>query len=82
VLHVELKCSKWKKRNVGEPRVKWRNLTKENTMKLAERITEEGGWRQVDNANMMWEAMVDYIQRSVKEILGTSRRGASIMKGA
>ena len=51
-------------------------------MKLAERITEEGGWRQVDNANMMWEAMVDYIQRSVKEILGTSRRGASIMKGA
>jgi len=40
VLDVELKCSKWKKRNVGEPRVKWWNLTKENAMKLDERITE------------------------------------------
>jgi len=33
VLDVELKCSKWKKRSVGEPRVKWWNLTKENTIK-------------------------------------------------
>jgi len=40
------KCSRWKKRSVGEPRVKWWNLTKENTMKLAERIKEEGAWRQ------------------------------------
>ena len=46
VLDVELKCSRWKKRSVGEPRVKWWNLTKENTMKLAERIKEEGAWRQ------------------------------------
>jgi len=37
VLNVELKCSKWKKRSVGEPRVKWWNLTKENAMNLAER---------------------------------------------
>jgi len=47
VLDLELKCSKWKKRSVWEPRVKWWNLTKENAMKLAERITEEGAWRQI-----------------------------------
>jgi len=53
VLDVELKCSKWKKGSVGEPRVKWWILTKENAMKLAERITEGGGWRQVEDANIM-----------------------------
>ena len=40
VLDVELNCSKWKKRSVGEPRGKWWNLTKENATKLAERITD------------------------------------------
>jgi len=42
VLDVELNCPKGKKRSIGKPRVKWWNLTKENAMKLAERITEEG----------------------------------------
>jgi len=41
---VEFKCSKWKKMSVGDPRVKWGNLIKENAMKLSERITEEGVW--------------------------------------
>ena len=45
VLDVELNCSKWKKKIVREPKVKWWNLTKENAMKLAERITEEEAWR-------------------------------------
>jgi len=30
VLDVEFKCSKWKKRRVGDFRVKWWTLTKEN----------------------------------------------------
>ena len=41
VLDVEFKCSKWKKRRVGDPRVKWGTLTKENGGLLSERITEE-----------------------------------------
>jgi len=45
LLDVELNWSKWKKRIVREPKVKWWNLTKENAMKLAERITEEEAWR-------------------------------------
>ena len=53
VLDVEFKCSKWKKRSVGDPRVKWWNLTKENNMKLPETSTEEGAWRQVEDANTM-----------------------------
>jgi len=28
-----------------ESEIKWLNLTKENSMKLAERITDEGAWR-------------------------------------
>jgi len=42
VLDVELKCSKWKRRSVGELRVKWWNLTRGNAMKIVERISEEG----------------------------------------
>jgi len=81
VLYVELKYSKWK-RSVGKPRVRWWNLTKENATKLAESIIEEGAWRQVEDADTMWEAMAECIRRLAKEILGTSRRGGSRMKGA
>ena len=35
VLDVEFKCTKWKKRSVRDPKVKWWNLTKENTRKLS-----------------------------------------------
>jgi len=62
VLDVELKCSKWKKRSVREPRVKWWNLTKENALKLAKRITKQRDWRQVEDANTMWEAMAKCIR--------------------
>jgi len=51
-------------------------------MKLAERITEQGAQRQVEDAYIMWEAMVACIRRLAKEILGTSSRGGSRMKGA
>ena len=42
VLDVAFKFLKWKKSSVGVHRIKWRNLTKENAMRLSERITEEG----------------------------------------
>ena len=42
VLDMEFKCSKWKKRKVGDLRVKWWTLTKGNAWLLSERITEEG----------------------------------------
>jgi len=44
VLDTEYKCSKWKKRTVGNPKVKWWNLVKDSAMKLSERITKEGAW--------------------------------------
>ena len=40
-MDVEFKCSKWKKRNVRDPRVKWWTLTKENAVKLSEGILKE-----------------------------------------
>jgi len=53
VLDMEFKCSKWKRRRVGDPRVKWWTLTKENVGLLSERITEEGAWRRVEDADTM-----------------------------
>jgi len=82
VLDMEFKCLKWKKRSVGHPRVKWWKLTKENIVKLSERITEEGALRQVEDVYTMWEAMAGCIRRSAKEILGTTRKGGNKMKGA
>jgi len=49
-------------------------------MKLLERIIKEGTWRQVEDADTMWDTMAECIQRSTKEILGTSRRCGSKMK--
>ena len=51
-------------------------------MKLSKRITKEGASRQVEGIDTMWEAMVECIRRSAEEILGTSRRRGSRMKGA
>ena len=42
ILDVEFTCVKWKRRGVGDLRVKWWNLAKENAMKLLVRIMEEG----------------------------------------
>ena len=55
---------------------------KENVVFLAERITEEGTWRRVEDADEMWEAMINCIRRSAKEILGSSRRVGSKIKSA
>jgi len=81
VLDVEFKCSKWKKMSVGDLRVKWWNLTKENAIKLSEMLTEQGAWRQVEDADIMWKAMAECIHTSAKEILGTFRRSGNKMKG-
>jgi len=82
VLDAEFKCSNKKKMRVGDPRVKLWTLAKENAELIAERITEEGAWRRVEDADSMWEAMADCIRRSAKQILGFSRRGGNKMEGA
>jgi len=82
VLDMELKCSRWRKRRVGDPRVKWWTLSKENAKFLSERITEEGACRMAEDADAMWKAMADSIRRSAIEVLGTSRRGGHKIEGA
>ena len=82
MLDVKFNCPKWKKRKVGDPRVKWWTLTKENGGLLSEKTTEKGAWRQVKDADTMWEEMAKCIRRLAKEILGTSRRGGNRIKGA
>ena len=82
VLDAEFKCSKRKKRRVGDPRVKWCTLTKENAGLIAERITEEGAWRKAEDADSMWEGFADCIRRSAKDILGSSRRSGNKMEGS
>ena len=62
---------------MGDLRVKWWNLTRENAMKLSARIIEEGAWRRVEDSDLMWEVMTDCIRKSAKEILGVSRRGGT-----
>jgi len=82
MLDVEFKCSKWKNSNVRDIRVKWWNLTKENARKLSERITKEGIWTQVEDADTTWKAMAECMRRSSRKMLGTLRRVGSKMDGA
>jgi len=79
VLDVVLKCSRWRKRRVGDPRVKWWTLSTENVRLLSEMIIEEGAWGRAEDADTMWKAMIDCIHRSVIEVLSTSRRGGHKM---
>jgi len=51
VMDVKIKSSKARKTCIGDPRVRWWNLTNENTTKLSEKIKAEGSWRQVEDAD-------------------------------
>lgn len=51
-------------------------------MKISKRITEEGVWRRVEDADKMWKVMADCIRKTAKEILGMHRSGGNNMKGA
>jgi len=42
----------------------------------------KSSWRQVEDADIMWDAMTKCIRMLAKEVLGTSRRGGGRMKGA
>ena len=55
VLDVEFNCVKWKMRGVGDLRVKWGNLSKDNVVNLSARITEKGAWRRVEDSDLMWK---------------------------
>jgi len=82
VLDVVCKYPKRPQRRVGEPKIKWWTLTKENAGLIAERITDERAWRRAENADSMWEAVADSIRRSAKDTLGVSRGGGIRMEGA
>ena len=61
VLDVEFNYVKWKMRGVGDLRVKWWNLSKDNAVNLSARTTKKGAWRRVEDSDLMWEATVDCI---------------------
>jgi len=71
VVDGTIKSSKIKKRSVRDPRVRWWNLTRENTDKLSGKIIVEGDWRPIKDAYIMWEAMVKSF--TAREVLGIFR---------
>ena len=58
------KSFKVKKRGGGVARVRWWNLTRENAIKLAEKIKSEASWELIENADAMWDGMAHCIRRS------------------
>jgi len=82
VLDVVCKYPRRTKRRVGEPRIMWWTLTKEQAGLIAKRIAEGRAWRRAEDVDSMWRAMADCIRRSAKETLGLSRGGTNRMEGA
>lgn len=41
-------------RSIGDPRVRWWNLTKENATNLSDKVNAELSWRQVEDVHRMW----------------------------
>ena len=74
-MDLGIKGFKAKKRSIGDARVRWWNLTRENAIKLSEKIKSEASWKLVEAADTMWEEMTQYIRRSTKEVLRISRGG-------
>ena len=71
-----------RKRSVGVDRVRWWNLTRENTTKLLEKIKSKASWKLIEDANAICAVMAQCIRRSAKEVLGISRGGGRRVRGA
>jgi len=54
-MDLVIKSFKAKKRSVGVARVRWWNLSRENAIKLSEKIKLEVSWKLIENADAMWE---------------------------
>jgi len=76
VMDVDFKSLKRKKRSFGDFRLTLWNLTRDNAIKLADKIKVAG------NANQMWGDMAKCIQRSPKKNLRVSKGGSARMKRA
>ena len=81
-MNVSIKSSKVKKRLTGELKVRWWNVTGENTAKLSEKIVADGNLRRLEDVDQMWEVLAECIRGSTKEVLGISRGGGSRLEGA
>jgi len=82
VMDVAIKRAKVKKRLIGEPKVRWWNLIRENAVRLIEKIIVDGNLRRLEDVDQMWEALVGCIRESAKEVLGISRGGGNRLEGA
>ena len=82
VMDRVIKNCKVKKRGGGIDRIRWWNLTRENVIKILEKIKSETNWKLVGDADVMWEGMAQCIRRSAKEVLGVSRGGGGIRSGS
>ena len=67
---------------MGEPKVKWWNLTSENMGRLSEKILADGYCRRLEDVEQMWEAMASCIRELAKLVLGISKGGGSCLEGA
>jgi len=81
-MNVVIKRAKVKKRRVGEPKVRWWNLTRENAVELAEKILADGNWKRLEDIDQMWEVLAGCIRESAKEVLGISRGSGRRLEGA
>jgi len=81
-MDVAIKRAKVKKRLIGEPKVRWWNLIRENAVRLIEKIIVDGNLRRLEDVDQMWEALVGCIRESAKEVLGISRGGGNRLEGA
>ena len=81
-MDLVIKGFKVKKRSGGAVRVKWWNLTKENAVKLAEKIKSEASWEVTEDADAMWDGVAQCIRRSAREVLGVSKGGGGRKSGA
>nr|XP_009602533.1 craniofacial development protein 2-like [Nicotiana tomentosiformis] len=62
---------KRKKRFVrGQPRIRWRVLTKDNAGELEGRLTAMGAWKSGGDASVMWTATAYCIKEVAREVLG------------
>ena len=82
MMDLVIKGFKAKKRSGGVVRVKWWNLTKENAVKLAEKIKAEASWEVTEDAGEMWDGVAQCIRRSAREVLGVSKGGGGGKSGA
>ncbi|XP_060182141.1 uncharacterized protein LOC132611785 [Lycium barbarum] len=80
-MDLEIKRKRRKRVVLGQPKIRWDSLNKDNAQELGKRLRENGAWRSSGDASSMWTTTSANIREVAREVLGVSKGYSGRYKG-